>query len=643
MGTQQVQLRGNGDEHRAFMSALLGDLRAMECMIEKGMFEQGVQRIGAEQELVLVDEDFQPAPVGVQILSQITDPRVTTEIAKFNLEYNLDPLSFDSSCLRTLHAGLEEVLELVREHALAHNARPLLTGICPTLSMRHLSKDNITPCERYYALDEAITALRGGHYQLRIKGVDELTVDHDSVMLEALNTSFQLHYQVDVQDFAATYNLAQAIAAPLLACSCNSPILFGKRLWRETRIAIFQQAVDTRAQTPHERDTLARVRFGEGWVQSSVLEIYRSDIARFRLLFGGQMEENSLDLVQKGIVPELVALQAHNSTVYRWNRPCYGITDGKPHLRIECRVLPSGPTILDEVANAALWFGLMRGGLEAWPELTNQLSFDDAKANFTVAAHEGLGSQLTWLNAKALPAQELVVKELLPVARQGLKLAGIDQADADFYLDVIAQRMKTLQTGAQWMLSSVADMKGKGTRAERLTCLTAAIAKRQDENNKPVHTWTLASLSESEHWAKSFLRVEQFMTTNLFTVDEDDLIDLVASIMDWEVIRHIPVEDREHRLVGLVSYRSLIKLLAERSTGGRHQVAVKEVMQREPLTIGPETTSLDAIDLMRDNRVACLPVVSDGRLIGIVTEHDFMKMAGQLLEEHLRDELRLSP
>ncbi|MCA9298868.1 MAG: CBS domain-containing protein, partial [Phycisphaerales bacterium] len=635
MGTQDIRSSLDGEEHRAFMRRVLDDLRALEELLDSDLVEDGITRIGAEQEVVLVDRNWNPAPVAEKVLSLIDDPHVTNELAKFNVEVNLDPLRFEGDCLKVLERELRRLCDVVGEAAARCHADIILTGILPTLQLRDLSRENLTPRERYFALDDTITALRGGHYELQIKGTDELTVRHDSIMLEALNTSFQVHYQVGPSNFAHAYNIAQAVAGPVLASAVNSPILFGKRLWRETRIAIFQQAVDTRGRTPNERDTVARVRFGEGWCDRSIVEIYRNDIARFRLLFGDPREEDPFEAIRAGRAPALRALQTHNSTVYRWNRSCYPLSAYLAHLLIYNRVFPSVPTITDELANAAFWFGLMRGGQEAWPDLTARLDFDDARSNFIAAAREGLGSTFAWLDGTQRPSRDLILEDLLPVAREGLRLASIDRDDADRLLGIIEARVESLQTGAQWMLQTVARMKGKGTRAERLLCLTSATSRRQHTGD-PVHTWSVAELGEHGAWQRGYMKVDQYMTTDLFTVREDEPIDLVASIMDWEYIRHIPVEDEDHNLVGMVSYRNLLHYLSRRRA--EQLPSVGEIMTRDPLTIPPETSTLHAIELMREHRVSCLPVVDGGRLIGIVTEHDFMKIAGQLLEQGLRED-----
>ncbi|HEX9885862.1 MAG TPA: hypothetical protein VGA70_05215, partial [Longimicrobiales bacterium] len=340
---------------RTFTKALLRDLQALEQMLRQGMIESGVRRIGLEQEMFLVGEDWRPSPVAVEVLELLGDDApFTTELARFNLEMNVDPQVLVGPCFRTLEREIGVLLDRVRTAASEVGARVCLTGILPTLAKSDLDMDNITPRHRYFALNEALNRMRGGEsYRLRIEGTDELNIEHDSVMLEACNTSCQVHLQVSADEFARFYNVAQVVAAPVLASAVNSPLLFGKRLWAETRIALFQQSIDTRGASIDYREVAPRVRFGEGWVRQTVTELFREDIARFRVLLSAPVEGDSVEALARGEIPGLMALQLHNSTVYRWNRPCYGISDGKPHLRIECRVLPSGPTVRDEVANAA--------------------------------------------------------------------------------------------------------------------------------------------------------------------------------------------------------------------------------------------------------------------------------------------------
>ncbi|MFQ5890263.1 MAG: glutamate-cysteine ligase family protein [Gemmatimonadota bacterium] len=637
MGKNDVRRETDRRSLRVFTQGLLRDVKALEQLLERGLIESGVRRVGLEQELFLIDRTCRPAPLAEEALRLIEDPRVTCELGRFNLEFNLPPLRFGPDSLSTLEGQVNEVLQLIRDATVQLDTDVVLTGILPTLCKSDLSLDNMMPEDRYFALNEALNRLRGGPYDFRIKGTDELNVTHDSVMLEACNASCQVHFQVGPAEFARFYNIALAATPPVLAVAVNSPLLFGRRLWHETRIALFQQSVDTRSSMPDPREISPRVSFGRSWVHESVLEIFREDIARLKVILEREIEEDPFEALESGRAPRLQALQLHNSTVYRWNRPCYGVADGIAQLRIENRVLPSGPSTLDEIANAAYWFGLVSGLVEEHADIRDVLEFDDVRTNFLAAAQHGLGAQLTWIGGQTLTAQDLTLGHLLPLAREGLRAAGIVEADIDRYLGVIQARVESRQTGAHWMLRSLAAMKDWGTVEERLGALTAAIVSRQ-RGGAPVHEWTLAGKTEGGSWKPNYLRVEQYMTTDLLTVNEDEPIELVANLMDWHRIRHVPVEDNQHRLVGLVSHRPLLRFLAgEENRRADIPVPVSRIMERDLITVAPETPTLDAIDIMRRQRVGSLPVVRNGRLVGMVTERDFMKIAGQLMEEMLRE------
>lgn len=639
MGTANVRTDMNSAELRRFTKKLLRDLRAFETLLEEDAFESGVSRIGAEQEMFLVDQRWRPAPRSTEILESLDDPHFTTELALFNLECNLDPLPMAGDCLRRMERQIDDLVGRAREAASLHDVRVVLTGILPTLTKADLSLRNMTPNPRYFALNESISRQRGEDYQFRIRGRDELIITHDNVMLEACNTSFQVHFQVDPAHFARRYNIAQAVAAPVLAAATNSPILFGRRLWRETRIALFQQSIDTRAPKAHVRDQAARVSFGEHWVRGSALEIFREDIARFRVLLGTEIEEDPFAAIAAGKPPELRALRLHNSTIYRWNRPCYGVSNGKPHLRIENRILPSGPTPLDEMANAAFWFGLMRGVWERFDDITQVMDFGTAKENFVAAARLGLAAQFGWPGRENVPAGELIRAELLPLAREGLRATAIDSADIDRYLGVIEERVASSRNGSQWMLDSFNAMQDLGTASERHAALAAAIHDRQTRPDLPVHRWEPARLEEAGGWKDHYRRVGQLMTTDLFTVQEDELVDLVAHLMHWKHIRHVPVEDAQHRLVGLVTHRSLLRLFQDGlAFKASEPVPVSEIMQHDVVTATPQMSTLEAIQLMRDEGIACLPVINDDdRLVGIITERDFMGIAGDLFEKFMSE------
>ena len=634
MGTQQIT-EFEGEQRRRFTRALLADLRALEHMLEKGQIEEGVQRIGAEQEMFLIDRTWHPVNGVLKALERIQDPHFTTELGLFQLEMNLDPHPFTGDCLGRTERQMIELLAKAHRALNEDDSTMVLVGILPTLRKSDLGLDSMVPVPRYRALNDAMTALRGGPYDFFIKGVDELRVQHDSVMLEACNSSFQVHLQVGAERFAALYNLAQVLAGPTLAAATNSPLLFGRKLWAETRIALFQQAVDTRRNVAG-RTSQPRVTFGDRWVKESVIELFKDNVTRFRTLVGSpDLDEDPFEVLRRGGVPELKALRLHNGTVYRWNRACYGIMNGKPHLRIENRVLPSGPTVVDEVANAALWLGLMSELGATLPDVTKLMEFEHAQMNFVAAARQGLSATFTWFEGEEIPAPILILEKLLPLAAAGLDRAGVTHIDRDRYLGVIEKRVRTGRTGSRWLVQSLAAMRDHGTPSERLNALTAAIVARQTEN-RPVHDWDLAHLKEAGGWRHHYLRVEQYMSTDLYTVHPDDPVELAANLMEWHRIRHVPVEDHEHRLVGIVTYRQILRLLAH---GGLEKdgvpISVTEIMKRDPIVVAPGLTTMRAIEVMRRYGVGCLPVTQDDRLVGIVTENDFMEIAGQLLEEKL--------
>ena len=621
---------------RSFSRALLRDLLALERMLDEGLFETGMRRIGLEQEMFLVGQAWQPAPLALEVLEQLPES-FTTELALFNLEANLPPLDLGGNCFKELHGLIAEVVSEARTAARAAGGEVVLTGILPTLTKSDLALDNITPRQRYYALNRALMEMLDGEPQrLRIEGSDDLMLEHDSVMLEACNTSCQVHLQVDPESFATFYNAAQLVAGPVLAASVNSPVLFGRQLWAETRIALFQQSVDTRSGRVHVRELAPRVRFGDQWLKGAVTTLFQEDITRFRAMLVSKIEENPLSVLDEGGVPRLEALQLNNGTVYRWNRPCYGVGNGKPHLRIECRYLPSGPSVFDEVANSAFWVGLVLGIVERYGDVSELLPFDEVKGNFLAASRSGLRAGFRWLDDDVHGARDLVANDLLPIARDGLVTAGVDGGDIEEYLAVIHDRTELGNTGARWLVDSLLSMRDGGSRPECMAALTAATARRQ-EDDIPGHLWRLARLEEVEAWHLTYLRVEQLMTTRLFTVHRDDLVSMVALIMERKKLRHVLVEGDAHELVGLVSYRSLLRLMARGSSSPLP--AVSEIMEADPVSVTLDTSTLEALAMMREHRISCLPVVDGGKLVGMVSESDFLSVAYELLEERAQDDL----
>ncbi|NND71444.1 MAG: CBS domain-containing protein [Rhodothermales bacterium] len=635
MGLHDVDNNVSPEELRAFTRQLIKDVRAMEHMLREGMFDTGPRRIGAEQELFLVDSRWQPAPLAMEVLEHSTDDRLVTELTRFNLEFNLHPSHFGGTCLSDMEVQINELMSYTRKLAATVGAQVAITGILPTIHLSDLGLDNMAPIPRYFALNDALLRLRGGPAQFQIRGVDELFFKHDTILVEGCNTSFQTHFQVTPEEFPRFYNFAQAIAGPVLACSANSPVLFGKRLWRETRIALFQQAVDTRSSNLYLREMSPRVHFGSGWVEKSVMDLYKEDIARFRVILTTKYED-PFEVLADGKIPKLHALMLHNGTVYRWNRACYGITEGVPHLRIENRILPAGPSVVDEVANAAFWFGLVAGLAEEVEDIRDHLEFDHAKNNFVSAARQGIDSHLTWFNGERYAAVDLITDKLLPIARKGLASANIASADIDKYLGTIEKRCATKMSGSQWLVESLATMRRTNpdsTRADRLNSTVSSMIELQ-KTGAPGHEWPLATLDDSVamRWMPN-TRVEHFMSTDLFTVNEDEIVELVACIMDWRRIRHILVEDVNQRLVGIISHRSLLRFLSEHGGSKGQEVAVSEIMVRDPISISADRPTIEAIDLMRKHQIGALPVLQAGELVGIITERDFYKIAGELLDD----------
>ncbi len=618
---------------RTFMRHLLQDVQVLEQMLEGDWFETDIVRIGAEQEMALVHrETFKPAPVNMEAMKSLGHyPWADTELARFNLETNLTPRELTGDCFARLAEENTEHLSIINQVLAGLDARVILCGILPTIRKHDMDMHNLTPKPRYQALMQAIAAqMPGGQFELRLVGVDELHLKHNSPLIEAVNTSYQVHLQVTPANFVQMYNIAQALAAPVMAIAANSPLVFGRRLWHESRIAMFQQALDTRTSQDHMRERRPRVNFGTQWLRRSILDIYREDIARFRVLLGGEVSEDAQEVFRRGEVPKLRALQIHNSTVYRWNRPCYGISDtGKPHLRIENRVLPAGPTIADEIANAALWLGCMVAFGRDFEDITKHITWDDVRDNFGKAAQFGIDSKFTWFGDEKITAVDLVRNVLLPMARTGLESCNVDSTNIDHYLGIIEGRARSHMNGARWQLRAYTSLKNDISEDEALTVLTCAMSENQ---GKPVHEWDMPRPADLKTYKPMHVRVGEFMTTDLFTVQEDDIVNLVEEVMNWRKIRYIPVEDAQGRLIGLVTMRRLLYHLVKNRSAESASTIVRDVMISDPVTVAPDTTIRQAMEIMRDRRIGCLPVVHGDELVGIITAMDFLRITGRLLQ-----------
>lgn len=633
MGEHEVHQTANEQELRAFMQAILTDLRALEVMIERNMFERGITRIGAEQEMFLIDANMQAAPTAPELLSHFPDPRFKTELARFNLEFNLDPQPLSGGFLRRLEEELTAGLQQADKAAAAVNTRILLAGILPTLRHEDIGPDTLTPDARYQRIDASVFQAHPQPVLVVIDGPDQYESTHDSVALEGANISLQLHLQVEPENAAYFYNLAQLISAPLLAAAVNSPVLFGHRLWHETRIALFERALDTRSGPQLTRGMPSRISFGNAWIQESIVELFRDNAARYPIIMTRDPGPNPLTLIEQGKVPKLSALTLHNGTVWRWNRPCYGVLEGKPHLRIENRVLPAGPTVLDEIANAALFYGLMLGLAAEYQGFTSRLPFHEARANFLAAAQQGLDARFTWLDGRVIQARALLLEELIPKARRGLTQLGVPSEDLERYLGTLSARVRRGQTGAHWLLKALAQHAKQAPQ----TVLHRAVLTmlHYQHQGVPVHRWAplvIENPTEAPPSPSPPRTVSDIMTKNLFTVRPDDVIDLASSIMDWKRVRHIPVETETGELVGLLTPH---ELLHARDTLFTQEVSrpipVAEMMNPEPLTVPYDMAILEAMRLILASGTGSLLVMNRHQLVGIVTERDLVRAAYQLL------------
>jgi len=615
MGDHSVNNISSNEARSALIRHLLNDIEALEMMLERGLIEDDIILIGAEQEFCLVNDNWRPSKRYDEMLEMINDDHFTTELARYNLEINLDSIKLQANCFSQYENTLHNYLNKAAEAGAKIDTRVILAGILPSISKNELQLDYMTPSARYYALNNMMKELRGGNFELSIRGVDELKIQHDSVLFEACNTSFQMHLQIKPNDFVSSYNLAQAISGPVLGICSNSPMLMGRELWSETRIALFQQSIDTRSTSYALRDQQARVTFGDGWSEGSIAEIFKNDIARFKILLSKEIDHDSLADLEQGIAPKLQALNLHNSTVYRWNRACYGVGGGKAHVRIENRYIPSGPTILDEISNFAFWIGLMVGRPEEFDDMPSVMHYNDAKSNFIKAARTGKESVLRWAG-KRVSVRDLVIETLLPIAKAGLQKVEIDAADIDKYLGVIEQRAKT-HTGSQWTIENYRKLKLLYRRDDALIMMCKAMHENQ-KSGKPVHEWPPVSKDIKVHESSDF--IGHIMNTNIFVVDENDLADLATSVMKWKNIHHLPIENKAGDLCGLLTWTHMKR---HREQGGdTHSVLVSDIMTRDVIFVRPETEIKKAIQLMKRNEIGCLLVVHDRQLIGIVTIED---------------------
>ncbi|WP_299224604.1 CBS domain-containing protein [uncultured Psychroserpens sp.] len=618
MGSQSVQPITNQSQRKQFINHLLNDLEALKLMIETDAFEKGTQRIGAEQELCIVDKYYRPSFNALQILDEIDDKHFTTELGLFNIEANLDPLVLSGKCFSQMETDL---FNLVDKAKLCANSidqnKIILAGILPTFKRKDLVFENMTPHQRYKVLNDVMRKVRGKDFRVQVRGIDELILDHESILFEACNTSFQVHLQIDLEHIIDQYNWSQAIAGPVLSVMTNSPMLLGRELWSETRIALFQQSIDTRNKAHLLREEKPRVSFGNDWIRDSILDVFTDDVAHYAPLVTSDLEGNAVNDLKKGIKPELKALGLHNGTLYKWNRVCYGVHNNIAHLRIENRYIPSGPSIKDEIANAMFWVGVMLGMPEDCKSIWKRMSFKDATGNFIKAARTGMDTYFNWFN-EGISAKDLAKHILLPMAHDGLIKANVDPVDIEFYLNIIKDRIDKNTSGSKWLVRSSRKLQEVVSRDEANILLTYHLHKNQKED-VPVSEWKLAKTFDKGD-AFSQNKIYKVMSTKIFTVNENDSVRLIKKIMKWKRIHHIPVINKDNKIVGVIYQNDISK---EEKYDDQ---SACDIMQKDIKTAYPEMRIEDAKQLMYNHGISCLPVLDHNELVGIFTITDLEKL-----------------
>ncbi|MBT2387543.1 glutamate--cysteine ligase [Streptomyces sp. ISL-11] len=469
-------------------------LDVLARLLAEKRFDRPRNLMGLEIELNLAGSDGMPSMVNAEVLNRIASGDFQTELGRFNLEVNIVPHRLSGRVLDQLAEELRTGLSYADRKAMEVDSGIVMIGILPTLRDRHLVSANLSEADRYRLLNDQIVAARGEHFTIDIEGVERLTSTAASIAPEAACTSVQLHLQVTPGRFAAVWNAAQAVAAAQIAVGANSPFLFGRELWRESRPPLFVQSTDTRPLELKAQGVRPRTWFGECWIDSAY-DLFEENLRFFPPLLPISDDEEPMKVLEEGGVPRLHELTLHNGTVYRWNRPVYAVADGVPHLRVENRVLPAGPTVTDVIANAAFYYGLVRALAEEARPVWTRLPFSVAAENFDTACRHGIDAWLRWPKAGRngalvrVPAVRLVREELLPLAAAGLDAWGVEPADRDRYLGVIEGRCRGRVNGASWQAATYHLARDRGLDREKALAATTRRYCELMRTGEPVHTW----------------------------------------------------------------------------------------------------------------------------------------------------------
>ncbi|MDH5393386.1 MAG: glutamate-cysteine ligase family protein [Gammaproteobacteria bacterium] len=475
MGQEINKRRFDNSDFDLFAIKLKNETELLRQWFAESRFESDKLMAGLELEACLVDSNFRPAAVNETFFETADSDYLTPELAKFNIELNVDALPLNTGVLTGLRQSLQQHWHNCRRAAQLMATDVIAVGILPTLTDADLSTENMSKMVRYEALNEQVLSKRKGKpLRLNIVGKENLQSLHYDVMLESAATSLQIHLQVPQEKAVAYYNASVFVSAFTVAAAANSPFLFGKSLWEESRIPLFEQAVESGGFDAAANGPLHRVSFGSDYCRQSLMECFDENLKHFPVL----LPMNFATAPQA-----LQHLRLHNGTIWRWNRPIIGFNDKhEPHLRIEHRVMPAGPTITDQLANIALYYGLVNYFAEQDTVKSEMKAFSTAKDNFYNAARFGLKASVKWSDGNSYSLQKLFKEVLLDYAALGLRKLGVDKKDSDFYLHVIKQRVASGRTGSNWQQMFVRRY-GKDMRL-----MTQQYFIRQN-SDKAVHQW----------------------------------------------------------------------------------------------------------------------------------------------------------
>jgi gamma-glutamyl:cysteine ligase YbdK (ATP-grasp superfamily) len=493
MGEDVTETEFTRQDRQRYRAKVRRCLDVFARMLSESHFDFEHPLTGLEIEFNLIDDSQNPTMKNAEVLQEIADEDFQTELGQFNIEINVRPRKLAGTATAELETDLRASLNNAEQHARKAGAHIVMIGILPTLTLDDLTGKSLSLNPRYALINEQILAARGEDLKISIDGPERLSCYADTIAPEAACTSVQYHLQVSPQEYAANWNASQSIGGVQLALGANSPFLFGKELWRETRIALFEQATDTRPEELKAQGVRPRVWFGERWI-TSIFDQFEENVRYFPALLPICDDEDPVEVLGRGDTPRLQELRMHNGTIYRWNRPVYDVYRGKPHLRVENRVLPAGPTVVDILANAAFYYGVLRVLAEEERPIWSRMSFAAAEDNFYQGAKHGINAHIYWPGLGEVPATELVLRRLLPMAYEGLDRWDVDPVVRDRLLGIIEGRCTSNVNGAEWQAQTVNAIDDAREPLDRREALREMLHRYVEHmhSNEPVHTWPLA-------------------------------------------------------------------------------------------------------------------------------------------------------